>query len=160
MCLRCLGMKHDWNDGDKKRWSRLFVYAIVLLVLTRSSVNILFRDLFFMNFILMTKYTLSIEFVHSASTRRNNQSTLYRKSWVFSGNSGFLPQGILTGWVKELAPYNGLFLLILTPLERLELHGSDLSCVFRNSATCSSQPQVWMISTPPHIGEASPTNDK
>jgi hypothetical protein len=53
-------MKHDWNDGDKKRWSRLFVYAIVLLVLTRS-LNILFRDLFFMNFILMTKYTLSTE---------------------------------------------------------------------------------------------------
>jgi hypothetical protein len=29
-----------------------------------------------------------------------NQSTLCRKSWVFSGNSGFLPQGKLTGWVR------------------------------------------------------------
>jgi hypothetical protein len=28
------------------------------------------------------------------------QSTLYRKSWVFSGCSGFLPQGKLTGWVR------------------------------------------------------------
>ena len=53
-------MKHDWNDGARKRWSPLFVYAFVLLVLTRS-LNILFRNLYFMNFILMTKYTLSIE---------------------------------------------------------------------------------------------------
>jgi hypothetical protein len=28
-----------------------------------------------------------------------SQSTLYRKSWGFSGYSGFLPQGMLTGWV-------------------------------------------------------------
>ena len=28
------------------------------------------------------------------------QSTLCRKSWVFSGCSGFLPQGKLTGWVS------------------------------------------------------------
>jgi hypothetical protein len=28
-----------------------------------------------------------------------SQSTLCRKSWVFSGCSGFLPQGKLTGWV-------------------------------------------------------------
>jgi hypothetical protein len=27
LSLRCLGMKHDWTDGTKKRWSRLFVYA-------------------------------------------------------------------------------------------------------------------------------------
>jgi hypothetical protein len=52
-------MKHDWNDGARKRWSPLFVYAFVLLVLTRS-LNILFRNLYFMNFILMTKYTLSM----------------------------------------------------------------------------------------------------
>ena len=50
-CLRCLGMKHDWSDG-----------AIVLLAQTR---------LCFMNFILMTKYTLSIEFV-PAQGRGNN----------------------------------------------------------------------------------------
>ena len=29
-----------------------------------------------------------------------SQSTLCRKSWVFSGRSGFLPQGKLTGWVR------------------------------------------------------------
>jgi hypothetical protein len=29
-----------------------------------------------------------------------SQSTLYRKSWVFSGRSGFLPQAKLTGWVR------------------------------------------------------------
>ena len=29
-----------------------------------------------------------------------SQSTLYRKSWVFSGCSSFLPQGKLTGWVR------------------------------------------------------------
>jgi hypothetical protein len=29
-----------------------------------------------------------------------NQSTLCRKSWVFSGRSGFLPQGKLTGWIR------------------------------------------------------------
>ena len=55
-------MKHDWTDGTKKRWSRLFVYTIVLLFLPRS-LNVLFRNLCFMNLIVMTKYTLSIEFV-------------------------------------------------------------------------------------------------
>jgi hypothetical protein len=29
-----------------------------------------------------------------------NQSTLCRKSWVFSGRSGFLPRGKLTWWVR------------------------------------------------------------
>ena len=60
MCLRCLGMKHDWTDGTKKRWSRLFVSLIML-----------FRNLYFMNFILMTKYSLSTEFV-LAQVRDNN----------------------------------------------------------------------------------------
>jgi hypothetical protein len=63
-------MKHDWTDRTKKRWSRLFVYAIVLLVLTRS-LNEFFRNLYFMNLILMTKYTLSTEFV-PAQVRGNN----------------------------------------------------------------------------------------
>jgi hypothetical protein len=31
-----------------------------------------------------------------------SQSTLCRKSWVFSGCSGFLPQGKLTGWVYRI----------------------------------------------------------
>ena len=73
MCLTCFGMKFpepasqasmkdDWTDGTKKRWSRLFVYAIVLLFLPRS-LNVLFRNLCFMNLIVMTKYTFSIEFV-------------------------------------------------------------------------------------------------
>jgi hypothetical protein len=48
----------------------LFVYAIVLLFLPRS-LDILFRNLYFMNLILMTKYTLSIEFV-LAQVRGNN----------------------------------------------------------------------------------------
>ena len=59
-------MKHDWTDGTKNR--RLFLYAIVLLLLTRS-LNVLFRNLYFMNLILMTKYTLSTEF---AQARGNN----------------------------------------------------------------------------------------
>jgi hypothetical protein len=53
-------MKHDWTDGTKKRWSRLFVSLIML-----------FRNLYFMNFILMTKYSLSTEFV-LAQVRDNN----------------------------------------------------------------------------------------
>jgi hypothetical protein len=60
-------MKHDWT---KKRRSRLFVYAIVLLFLPRS-LDILFRNLYFMNLILMTNYTLSTEFV-PAQVRGNN----------------------------------------------------------------------------------------
>jgi hypothetical protein len=63
-------MKHDWTDGTKKRWSRLFVYAIVLLFLPRS-LHILFRNLYFMKLILKTKYTLSTEFV-LAQVRGNN----------------------------------------------------------------------------------------
>ena len=47
-----------------------YMLAIVLLVLTRS-LNILFRNLFFMHFISKTKYTLSIEFV-LAQVRSNN----------------------------------------------------------------------------------------
>jgi hypothetical protein len=70
MCLRCLDMKHDWTDGTKKRWRVLFVYAIVLLFLP-GSLNILFRNLYFMNLILMTNYTLSTEFV-LAQVRGNN----------------------------------------------------------------------------------------
>ena len=61
-------MKHDWTDGTKKHWSRLFVCAIVLLFLP-CSLNILFRNLYFTNLILKTKYTLSIEFVQ---VRGNN----------------------------------------------------------------------------------------
>jgi hypothetical protein len=33
-----------------------------------------------------------------------SQSTLCRKSWVFSWYSGFLPQGKLTGWVRQKGP--------------------------------------------------------
>jgi hypothetical protein len=51
-------MKQDWNDGTEKRWSRLFVYAIVVLFLPRNLI-VRFRNLFFMNLILKTKYTLS-----------------------------------------------------------------------------------------------------
>ena len=54
-------MKHDWTDGTKKRWSLSFVYAIVLLFLPRS-LNTLFINLYFMNLILKTKYTLSTEY--------------------------------------------------------------------------------------------------
>ena len=36
----------------------------------------------------------------SANPCEKSQSTLCRKSWVFSGCSGFLPQGKLTGWVR------------------------------------------------------------
>ena len=32
--------------------------------------------------------------------RGKSSSTLCRKSWVFSAFSGFLPQGMLTGWVR------------------------------------------------------------
>ena len=63
-------MKHGWTDGTKKCWSRLLVYAIVVLFLPRS-LNILFRNLYFMNLILMNKYTLSTEFV-PARVRGNN----------------------------------------------------------------------------------------
>ena len=63
-------MKHGWTDGTKKCWSRLLVYAIVVLFLPRS-LNILFRNQYFMNLILMNKYTLSTEFV-PAQVRGNN----------------------------------------------------------------------------------------
>ena len=48
---------------------------------------------------------LSLEFdpwvwgFHSSHSCEKSKSTLCRKSWVFSGHSGFLPQGKLTGWV-------------------------------------------------------------
>jgi hypothetical protein len=51
-------MRHDWADSTMKRWSRLFVYAIVVLFLPRS-----------LNELVVTKYTLSTEFVQ---VRRNN----------------------------------------------------------------------------------------
>ena len=63
-------MKQDWNDGTEKRWSRLFVYAIVVLFLPRNLI-VRFRNLFFMNLILKTKYTLSTQFV-LAHVRGNN----------------------------------------------------------------------------------------
>jgi hypothetical protein len=59
-------MKHDCTDGTKKRWSRLFVYAIVLLFLPRS-LNILFRNLYFMNLILKTNARILKVHSHSMS---------------------------------------------------------------------------------------------
>ena len=58
-------MKHDWTDGTKKCWSRLFVYTIVLLL--PRSLNILIRNMYIMNLM----YTLSTEFV-LAQVRGNN----------------------------------------------------------------------------------------
>jgi hypothetical protein len=40
----------------------------------------------------------------STHSREKSQPTLYRKSWVFSGCSGFLPQEMLTGWVGIIPP--------------------------------------------------------
>jgi hypothetical protein len=37
---------------------------------------------------------------HAWHLCEKSQSMLYRKSWVFSGYSGVLPQGMLTGWVE------------------------------------------------------------
>jgi hypothetical protein len=34
------------------------------------------------------------------SCEKSLSLTLYRKSWVFTGCSGFLPQGKLAGWVR------------------------------------------------------------
>jgi hypothetical protein len=76
MCLTCLiGMKHDWTDGTKKRWSRLFVYAIVSLVLPRS-LNILFRNLYFMNLILKTTVSTQVAQVRSNNHWRTSQVRL------------------------------------------------------------------------------------
>ena len=36
----------------------------------------------------------------AAGSCEKSQSTLCRKSWVFSRRYGFLPQGKLTGWVR------------------------------------------------------------
>jgi hypothetical protein len=44
-------------------------------------------------------FTSEIVVITSDSWEKS-QSTLNRKSWVFSGCSGFLPQGKLTGWVR------------------------------------------------------------
>ena len=55
-------MKHDWTDGTKKCWSRLFVYAIMLLVLTRG-LTILFRNLYFKQHFLRSDITFSINSV-------------------------------------------------------------------------------------------------
>ena len=41
-----------------------------------------------------------IDSILATDSCEKSQSTLYRKSWVFSGCSGFLPQGMLTGWVE------------------------------------------------------------
>ena len=50
---------------------------------------------------------LSLEFdprwgLHSSRLCEKSKSTLCRKSWVFSGCFGFLPQGKLTGWVRTI----------------------------------------------------------
>ena len=59
-------MKHDWTDGTKKSWSRLFVYAIVLHFLSRN-LNTLFRNLYFMNLILKTNAHILKAHSHSMS---------------------------------------------------------------------------------------------
>ena len=65
-------MKHDSTDTVALRnvGVECLYIAIGLLFLPRS-LNILFRNLYIMNLILMTKYTLSTEFV-LALVRGNN----------------------------------------------------------------------------------------
>ena len=41
----------------------------------------------------------SIPVVEPRHSREESLSTLYRKSWVFTEYSGFLLQGMLSGWV-------------------------------------------------------------
>ena len=44
-----------------------------------------------------------------SSCEKSKKSTLCRKSWVSPGYSGFLPQGKLTGWVRQKGPtVNGI----------------------------------------------------
>ena len=43
--------------------------------------------------------------------RVNQRFGLCRKSWVFSGYSGFLPQGKLTGWVEHIGNAGGRSLM-------------------------------------------------
>ena len=43
----------------------------------------------------------------SPHVKKSKKSTLCRKSWVFSGYSGFLPQGKLTGWVRHIGQGGG-----------------------------------------------------
>jgi hypothetical protein len=73
VCL--IGMKHGWTDGTKKRWSRLFVYAIVLLFLPRR-LNLRFRNLYYMNLILKT-IKVDIEKSVPAQVRGNNHWAWY-----------------------------------------------------------------------------------
>ena len=42
-------------------------------------------------------------FHNSSHSCEKSKSTLCRKSWVFSGHSGFLPQGKLTGWIRTIS---------------------------------------------------------
>ena len=49
--------------------------------------------------------SLSENFLNATRTQssceKSKKSTLCRRSWVFPGYSGFLPQGKLTGWVRH-----------------------------------------------------------
>ena len=58
-----------------------------------------------------------------------SQSTLCRKLWVFSGCSGFLPQGKLTGWVR----INTAKKVITIVVKINSLHGKK-----RRAARCST----------------------
>jgi hypothetical protein len=52
--------------------------------------------------------SLSENFLNATRTQssceKSKKSTLCRKSWVSSGYSGSLPQGKLTGWVRQKGP--------------------------------------------------------
>jgi hypothetical protein len=112
-------MKHDWIDGTKKRWSRLFVYAIVILFLPRS-LNILFRNLYFMNLILMTKYTLSTEFVPAQVRGNNHWRTSQVRLKILNYRTLFLPQVIQI--YTEFANFTGLYFLHFTTFSNQSLH--------------------------------------
>jgi hypothetical protein len=46
-------------------------------------------------------FTSEIEsWILATDSCEKSRSTFCRKSWVYSGCSGFLPQGKLTGWVR------------------------------------------------------------
>jgi hypothetical protein len=62
------------------------------------------------------KAPFTSEFVDSIIAIDENEmsrSTLYRKSWVFSGCYGFLPQGKLAGWVRINTVKNNAIVVIV-----------------------------------------------
>ena len=89
MCLKCLGMKHGWTDGTKKRWSRLF------------------RQLFFFSCLVVWTFQKPVLEPYFKDYRPYSKSSLTPtlNEWMFNLSFSWVLMLFLNSWRASVIPY-------------------------------------------------------